>query len=74
MTTTKPKPQRIAKINKERRLLMKLLAGLRKDINYLLQDVEQHETLLNNLFSRRKDYRKRLAKLTDKLHRARNEK
>ena len=69
-TTSKPMPkaQRLAKINKERRCLMKLLAKLRKDINALLVDKAKNHPVLEILFKRRKNYRKRLTKLTRKRH------
>ena len=52
---------------------MKLLHELRKQITALLQDKEQNASSLTILFKRRKDYRKRLTKLTNKRHEVRNE-
>lgn len=65
--TTMTYQQRLTKINKDRRILMKLLAKLRKQIDELLETGKK-STLLDELFKRRKDYRKRLTKLTNKRH------
>lgn len=64
----KTKRERIIKINKDRRFLMKLLHQLRVQIIQLLQDKEKNQSSLTVLFKRRKDYRKRLTKLTNKRH------
>lgn len=58
---------RLTKINAERRFLMRLLAKLRKEIN-ALREGGQRSNQLDELFKRRKDYRKRLTKLTNKRH------
>lgn len=52
---------------------MKLLAKLRKQINALLERKDANKTELEELFKRRKDYRKRLTKLTNKKHLIREE-
>lgn len=64
--STKSKAQRLTKINKERRCLMRLLAKLRKDINSLLRDKGKNHSALDALFKMRKRYRNRLTKLTFK--------
>lgn len=71
--TTKSKSQRLAKINKDRKFLMKLLAQLRKQINALRANKSQNNSACVALFKRRKDYRKRLTKLTSKRHVVRQE-
>ena len=71
--TPKSKTQRLTKINKERRFLMKLLGKLRKDINSLLVDRGRNHLALDSLFKRRKCYRKRLTKLTNKRRTIRRE-
>lgn len=59
-------PNKIAKINKDRKFLMNLLHKLRIEIISLLQDRDADKTRLDELFRRRKEYRKRLTKLTNK--------
>jgi hypothetical protein len=61
MTTNK-----IAKINRDRKYLMNLLRKLRIEIVALLQDRNADKERLDELFRRRKDYRNRLTKLTNK--------
>ena len=58
--------QKIAKINRDRRYLMNLLRKLRIEIVALLQDKNCDRRILDELFRRRKDYRNRLTKLTNK--------
>ena len=69
----KTKREQMNKIDKDRRFLMKLLHKLRLEMTPLLQDKEKNKSTLAVLFKRRKDYRKRLTKLTDKKHKMRNE-
>lgn len=57
---------KIAKINKDRKHLMNLLRKLRVEIIALLQDRDADKNRLDELYQRRKDYRKRLTKLTKK--------
>ena len=66
--TTRPKSkvERLTKINKDRKILMRLLAKLRKQINALLIDKGKNRSVLDTLFKRRKGYRRRLTKLTVK--------
>ena len=64
--STKSKAQRLTKINKDRKILMRLLAKLRKQINALLIDKGKNRSVLDALFKRRKGYRRRLTKLTFK--------
>ena len=64
--STKSKAQRLTKINKDRKILMRLLAKLRKQINALLIDKGKNRSVLDTLFKRRKGYRRRLTKLTFK--------
>lgn len=66
MNKQKNKAQRIGKNNKDRRMLMKLLRQLRIEIRELLDDRLSDRGKLDELFRRRKDYRKRLTKLTNK--------
>ena len=61
MTTKK-----IAKINRDRKYLMNLLRKLRIEIVAILQDRNADKERLDELFRRRKDYRNRLTKLTNK--------
>ena len=63
---TKSKAQRLTKINKDRKILMRLLAKMRKQINTLLIDKGKNRSVLDTLFKRRKGYRRRLTKLTFK--------
>ena len=55
-----------AKINRDRKYLMNLLRKLRIEIIALLQDRDADKERLDELYRRRKDYRKRLTKLTNK--------
>ncbi len=71
--TQKSKAQRLAKINKDRKFLMKLLAKLRKQINALRVDKTKNHSDCVMLLKRRNDYRKRLTKLTRKRHIVRRE-
>lgn len=64
-------PEKLAKINKDRRYLMVLLSKLKKDISETNQSDKEH---LDWLYKRRKDYRKRLTKLTNKKHQLLKEK
>ena len=67
MNKQKNKAQRIGKNNKDRRMLMKLLRQLRIEIREMLADNRLSDRgKLDELFRRRKDYRKRLTKLTNK--------
>ena len=67
MNKQKNKAQRIGKNNKDRRMLMKLLRQLRIEIREMLDDNRLSDRgRLDELFRRRKDYRKRLTKLTNK--------
>ena len=47
---------------------MLLLSQLKKSIMTLTDDKDKNENTLAVLFKRRKDYRKRLTKLTNKKH------
>ena len=58
--------KKIAKINRDRKYLMNLLRKLRIEIVALLQDRDADKNVLDELFRRRKDYRNRLTKLTNK--------
>ena len=58
--------KKIAKINKDRKYLMNLLRKLRIEIIALLQDRDADKNRLDELYKRRKDYRNRLTKLTNK--------
>lgn len=58
--------QKIAKINRDRKYLMNLLRKLRIEIIALLQERGADKNRLDELYQRRKDYRKRLTKLTNK--------
>ena len=58
--------KKIAKINRDRKYLMNLLRKLRIEIIALLQDRDADKERLDELYQRRKDYRKRLTKLTNK--------
>lgn len=67
----KTKQEKLTKIDKERRMLMNLLAKLRVEITFHLQD--RNKDMLDELFKWRKNYRKRLTKLTNKRRKVREE-
>ena len=58
--------KKISKINRDRKYLMNLLRKLRIEIIALLQERGADKNRLDELYQRRKDYRKRLTKLTNK--------